>query len=164
MQSNKITVFGKVNTGKTSFVHKLVYNTFNKNHIPTLGVSVDNYTLSVGDPIPLEIWDVSGDWMLAGNVRSYPTNSKVGMIFTTAAEAKNIANDITEYIKYLQSAFIGNSNIIIVFNKVDEEHNPEELKAMMRLYRNLGFYVTTLSVKTGEGMDSLLKHLNYLLF
>lgn len=53
----KIVIVGDTNTGKTTFVHRLLFNEYIHRHIPTVGVEINIEKMKKPYKV---IWDVSG--------------------------------------------------------------------------------------------------------
>ena len=58
----KIILLGDEDTGKTAFLHRLVYNEFSLNKEGSIGVEVGiRYFESMSSTYKVEIWDACGD-------------------------------------------------------------------------------------------------------
>lgn len=68
----KIVVIGDSNVGKTAIIHQFLFNTFSKDHAPTLGVKNQfKYVEVNGNKIKMDIWDTAGDEFQQNNVRNF---------------------------------------------------------------------------------------------
>lgn len=57
----KICLLGDFGVGKTSLVHRYVYNLFNERYLSTIGVKISRKEVDVdGLPVSLLIWDLAG--------------------------------------------------------------------------------------------------------
>ncbi|MFX0066237.1 MAG: ADP-ribosylation factor-like protein, partial [Candidatus Hermodarchaeota archaeon] len=59
MRTSKVVVLGSEAVGKTSLLHRFVYNTFKTSYKATLGVDVLKKTIEDLD-VELSLWDFSG--------------------------------------------------------------------------------------------------------
>ena len=77
----KIVLIGDTNTGKTTFLNKLVGN--NKNAVQTLGVDVTPFDLHFNnDKIRINFWDCAGDQKFRGLGDGYYIGANGAIIFT----------------------------------------------------------------------------------
>ena len=61
MQKRKVVVVGSGTAGKTSFIHRLIYDTFQQNYKATVFDNITHhFTTSAGKTFEVEIWDTSG--------------------------------------------------------------------------------------------------------
>jgi len=92
----KITLLGLPNSGKTTFLKRLIKNTNEieyNDYIPTLGVDVSEFDIN---DIRLNIWDCAGDQRYRGLKSGYHIDTKAAIIFR-----KNNDNSYLEYLNEL---------------------------------------------------------------
>jgi GTPase SAR1 family protein len=78
--SIKVVVMGESGTGKTSFIKRLKYGEFVREHKATLGSEV--HPISDED-VTLDMWDTAGDKKFMGSTVGNYIGADVGIVFAT---------------------------------------------------------------------------------
>ena len=133
MNTYKICIVGPASSGKTTYVHKLLNNTFS-HHEPTLGVEVHPIRVSYdgleaklnreieGTRICFNFWDCSGTY--PGLRDGYYIQAKGGIVMVESIESDIDKHNLHVYIDELRR-IPGNENIkiVIVVSKSIENNN-----------------------------------------
>ncbi|MFX1374612.1 MAG: Rab family GTPase [Promethearchaeota archaeon] len=154
LESNfKVIVCGDPGVGKTSTILRLTDNAFMRTYIPTLGVSVSEKLMKLGDEhVNLILWDIAGQSKFEIMRRHfYIGTDAVILIFdlTSHKSFESVSkwfNDIKHYEKDLVGLIFGNKEDLIEERKVSTE---EALKRAENL--NLEYIET--SAKTGKNIE-----------
>ena len=120
----KITLLGLPNSGKTTFLKRLIKNTNDieyNDYIPTLGVDVSTFDIN---GIRLNIWDCAGDQRYRGLKSGYHIDTKAAIIFRKS-------ND-NSYLEYENELPIGTMcEYITDYNLENPEMLVEEYKQFL---------------------------------
>ena len=154
LESNfKIVVCGDPGVGKTSTVLRLTDNAFMRTYVPTLGVSISERLMEIGDKhVNLILWDIAGQSKFELMRRHfYKGTDAVILIFdlTNPISFENVSNwinDIRKYEKDLIGIIFGNKEDLLDERKVLSE---EALKIAETL--NLEYVET--SALTGKNIE-----------
>lgn len=155
MTARKIMLLGEIGVGKSSIAQRLVFNRFETDYKPTLGVDVYTYDIETGtdvDPVTTTkfiIWDTDGNF----------GESVLSHIYIKEAAAALIVGDIARRTTLVRMVELGNSFMeampgrycSFLINKSDLENAatelPQELiKSPIPMLRT--------SAKTGENVKN----------
>jgi len=160
----KIVVCGDPGVGKTSTILRLTDNAFMRTYVPTLGVSISERLMALGDKhVNLILWDIAGQSKFELMRRHfYKGTDAVILIFdltnrTSFESVSNWFNDIKKYEKDLTGLIFGNKEDLL-----DERKIPtgEALKIAETL--NLEYIET--SALTGKNIEQSFYKLAETLF
>lgn len=154
LESNfKIVVCGDPGVGKTSTVLRLTDNAFMRTYVPTLGVSISERLMEIGDKhVNLILWDIAGQSKFELMRRHfYKGTDAVILIFDLTNRksfegVSNWINDIKKYEKDLIGIIFGNKEDLLDERKITGE---EALKIAETL--NLDYVET--SALTGKNIE-----------
>ncbi|MCB0213341.1 MAG: leucine-rich repeat domain-containing protein [Anaerolineae bacterium] len=150
----KILLVGQSYVGKTSLVRRLVKNDFNPNEAKTEGIDIHNWNVGVnGQDIRLNVWDFGGQEIMHATHQFFLTQRSLYLLVLNARQDEH-DNRIEYWLKIIQS-FGGNSSVIVVINKCDQEklHHVDR-RGLEIKYPHIKNFVFT-SCKTGEGIEHL---------
>lgn len=106
----KLCLVGDNNTGKTTFIHKILLNgEFEEKYVPTLGVNVHSIKI---DNKNVTVWDTASRGKFAGLADGYYIGADAFIIFTRSGDT----NAIEEHLKDI-SRTNSNPRIIVYVNK-----------------------------------------------
>ncbi|MBY8992032.1 MAG: GTP-binding protein [Candidatus Lokiarchaeota archaeon] len=154
LESNfKIVVCGDPGVGKTSTVLRLTDNAFMRTYVPTLGVSISERLMEIGDKhVNLILWDIAGQSKFELMRRHfYKGTDAVILIFDLTNRksfegVSNWINDIKKYEKDLIGIIFGNKEDLLDERQILSE---EALKIAETL--NLDYVET--SALTGKNIE-----------
>lgn len=77
----KIVFLGNQNVGKTSIIHRFIYETFEDNYQATIGIDFMSQKMYVEDKvIILNLWDTAGQERFKSLIPSYIKDSAVAIV------------------------------------------------------------------------------------
>jgi hypothetical protein len=115
----KILVVGDERVGKTSIINRIVGNPFDKNQNTTEGIDIQNYRLE--NEIKVNIWDFAGQ-EITHQTHQFFLSTRSLYLFVIDAQKEDDDSNIFDWLETIKSNS-GNSPIIIVINKIDENNN-----------------------------------------
>lgn len=146
----KIVVIGEANVGKTSLINRLILNKILLTD-STHGIEIRQWkNVQINDEfVRLNVWDFGGQELMHSTHQFFFTNRTIYILVVNARENED-NNKVEEWLKRVES-FGGNSPVIIVGNKIDENDrstSPTEIgyfdinrKTLRDKYENIkGFY------------------------
>ena len=155
MESNfKIVVCGDPGVGKTSTVLRLTDNAFMRTYVPTLGVSISERLMEIGDKhVNLILWDIAGQSKFELMRRHFYKGTDAVIIIFDLTNRKsfqsvsNWVNDLRKYEEDLIGVIFGNKEDLTDERKIT---NIEALNLAQALSLD---YVET-SALTGKNIES----------
>jgi len=152
----KLLVIGQGSVGKTSLIQQILQGTFNKNQSKTQGIFLSKWQVqSNGDkssPIKVNIWDFGGQEIMHATHQFFLTKRSLYILVLDARIGQN-ENRVEYWLRIIQS-FGGNSPIIIVGNKIDQQLLDIDRRGLQSKYPNIKAFVET-SCLDGRGIDEL---------
>jgi small GTP-binding protein len=149
----KVVFVGQVAVGKTSLIAKLTEETFKERENVTEGINIQSWLLNINDQsIKLDLWDFGGQEIYYATHQLFLTRRTLYILVLNSrvSEEENRA----EYWLKMIEAFGGNSPVLIVGNKSDEQPLDINRKALLSKYSNIQA-ILEVSCLTGAGIDSL---------
>lgn len=153
----KVILVGDGATGKTSLVNRLINNRYNSREPQTHGIKINSWVsepTGSEDIIKFNFWDFGGQEIMHATHQFFMSKRSIYILVLNAREEPN-----PEYwLKSIES-YGGNSPILVVINKIDE--NPSfdlNRKFLLEKYPSiLNFY--RISCSTNEGIQEFSKSL-----
>jgi internalin A len=151
----KLLLVGDGGSGKTSLVRRVMQEPFNENEPQTHGIYINPWGINRGEMnIIVHIWDFGGQEIMHATHQFFLSKRSIYILVLDGRK-----DEKTEYwLKHIQS-FGGDSPVIVVINKIDENPCFEvNRKFLQEKYRNIkGFY--RVSCKTAEGINNFVQAL-----
>ena len=151
----KVLLVGDGGAGKTSLVKRLIGDKFNSNEPETHGINIRNWgTEANGKKVKLNIWDFGGQEIMHATHQFFLSKRSLYILVLDGRR-----DEKTEYwLKHIES-FGGDSPILIVINKIDQNSAFEvNRKTLLDKYEGIkGFY--RVSCATGEGINTFVEGL-----
>ena len=121
--SYKVLIIGDPGIGKTSLIHRYIYNEFKENNESTIGLDFQEKTVQVSpkDKIILIIWDTAGSEKFHSIAQNFFTNCD-GIILCFDTTDKKTFENLESWINYI------NEYIEIKDNYIDSNHNNNKKK------------------------------------
>ncbi len=144
----KVIFLGEGASGKTSLMKRFCGQGFDKNEPQTHGINIKNRDSGVH----LKLWDFGGQDIMHHTHQFFLTPKSVYVLVLNARE-----KSAAEYWLRMIEVFGGDSPIIVVMNKIDE--NPaaqENMKVLTEKYPAIKGYVR-LSCQTDDGLEEFHK-------
>ncbi|MEH2070231.1 MAG: leucine-rich repeat domain-containing protein [Nostoc sp.] len=155
----KLLLVGQGSVGKTSLVNRLIHNTFNPNQSKTDGLGVTNWPIHVNSKdVRLNVWDFGGQEVYHATHQFFLTKRSLYLLVCNCRTSEE-ENRLEYWLKLIET-FGGQSPVIIVGNKKDEESLDINTKALREKYPNIKAIIET-SCENNEGIDELRKAITH---
>ncbi|WP_413199639.1 COR domain-containing protein [Nostoc piscinale] len=149
----KILLVGQGSVGKTSVIERLIRNKYDKNQPQTDGLNVQTWNVSVNSKdIRLNVWDFGGQEIYHATHQFFLTKRSLYLLVCNCRTSEE-ENRIEYWLKLIES-FGGQSPVIIVGNKRDEQPLDINRKALREKYPNIQAIIET-SCQDNIGIDEL---------
>ena len=145
----KLLVVGQGSVGKTSLVNRLLYNQFNSQENKTEGINIQ--TWQVGDT-QLNVWDFGGQEIMHATHQFFLTKRSLYLLVLDT-RLREEENRLEYWLKIIQS-FGGDSPVIVVGNKVDQQPLDLDKRGLQIKYSTIKVFVET-SCQSGQGINDL---------
>lgn len=150
----KVIVLGEGAAGKTSLVNYLEGKKFNKLQSQTHGINIAQCGQEFG--VTMKIWDFGGQDIMHHTHQLFLTQNSLYVLVLNAREK----SDTEKWLKLIK-VFGGDSPIIIVTNKIDENPSEHEnIKFLNTKYPNIKNRYVRISCESGEGLGDFKGLLN----
>ena len=147
----KMLLVGQGSVGKTSLVKRLIEDKFDRDEKKTEGINICDW--SIGD-IKLNIWDFGGQEIMHATHQFFLTKRSLYLLVLNARQDE-YDNRIEYWLKLIES-FSGDSPVIVVVNKCDDEKLPDFAEqALQSKYKIIKSFVYT-SAESGKGRQELI--------
>ncbi|MBD2455374.1 leucine-rich repeat protein [Nostoc sp. FACHB-87] len=149
----KILLVGQGSVGKTSLIERLIRNQYDKNQPQTDGLNVQTWNVQVNSKdIRLNVWDFGGQEIYHATHQFFLTKRSLYLLVCNCRTSEE-ENRIEYWLKLIES-FGGQSPVIIVGNKRDEQPLDINRKALREKYPNIQAIIET-SCQDNIGIDEL---------
>ena len=142
----KLVIIGDTNTGKTTWVKRLITGHFDTKHLPTVGVEVQ--PVRINDKIVINTWDCAGKENLSGIKECYYLDSDGAIIFVDGSNP-----NISKWIDLYKSV-CPNKPYVVVASKSDIINNNKKY-----IRNNKEEDIISISIKTADNIIEPLKRL-----
>ncbi len=152
----KVLLVGDGEAGKTSLVKRIKGKEFDKNEPQTHGINIDSWMVkNENNKIKSHLWDFGGQEIMHATHHFFLSKRSLYILVLDARKEE----DKTEYWLKLIESFGGNSPVLVVINKIDENPGFEvNRKFLLEKYKNIkGFH--RVSCKTGEDIKTFIRAL-----
>ncbi|MEH2307470.1 leucine-rich repeat domain-containing protein, partial [Nostoc sp.] len=149
----KLLLIGQGSVGKTSLIERLIRNKYDKNQSQTDGLNVETWNVPVNSKdIRLNVWDFGGQEIYHATHQFFLTKRSLYLLVCNCRTSEE-ENRIEYWLKLIES-FGGQSPVIIVGNKKDEQPLDINRKALREKYPNIQAIIET-SCQDNIGIDEL---------
>ncbi|MGF1936699.1 MAG: COR domain-containing protein [Nostoc sp. ChiQUE02] len=149
----KLLLIGQGSVGKTSLIKRLISNEYDKNQSQTDGLNVETWNVQVNSKdIRLNVWDFGGQEIYHATHQFFLTKRSLYLLVCNCRTSEE-ENRIEYWLKLIES-FGGQSPVIIVGNKKDEQPLDINRKALREKYSNIQAIIET-SCQDNIGIDEL---------
>jgi small GTP-binding protein len=143
----KVILLGEGAAGKTSLMNYLQGKPYNKEEPQTHGINLKDCIEQAG--VTMKVWDFGGQDIMHHTHQFFLTQKSVYVLVLNAREN----TDVEKWLKLIQ-VFGGDSPIIIVTNKIDENPSDHEnIKYLNTKYPNLKNRYVRISCAKGIGLN-----------
>lgn len=117
----KIVFLGNQNVGKTSLIHRFIYETFDDNYQATIGIDFMSQKMYVEDKIIiLNLWDTAGQERFKSLIPSYIKDSAVAIVCYDVTNRESFQS-VNKWIEDAKAIREDDVLLILVGNKADME-------------------------------------------
>jgi internalin A len=149
----KVLVVGQSAVGKTSLVKGLVKEQFDRHENKTEGINIEPWHLEVdGKQVKLNVWDFGGQEIMHATHQFFLTKRSLYLLVIDARQDED-ENRLEYWLKIIQS-FGGDSPVVVVGNKIDQQPLDLDRRGLAAKYKNIRGFVET-SCLDGRGLDEL---------
>jgi len=149
----KMLLVGQGSVGKTSLVKRLLWDKFDPHEEKTEGIEIEEWQVMVDDQeIKLNVWDFGGQEIMHATHQFFLTKRSLYLLVLDARLGDE-ENRIEYWLNIIKS-FGGDSPVIIVGNKIDEQPLDVDRRGLMAKYRSIR-EIVEVSCKEGKGIDEL---------
>ncbi|MFN6480808.1 COR domain-containing protein, partial [Nostoc sp. DedQUE07] len=149
----KLLLIGQGSVGKTSLIERLIRDKYDKNQPQTDGLNVETWKVRVNSKdIRLNVWDFGGQEIYHATHQFFLTKRSLYLLVCNCRTSEE-ENRIEYWLKLIES-FGGQSPVIIVGNKKDEQLLDINRKALREKYPNIQAIIET-SCQDNIGIDEL---------
>jgi internalin A len=151
----KLILVGRGGVGKTCVVNRLVRDRFDSNEKKSDGIRITrwNVRLSATDEVRLHIWDFGGQEIMHSTHQVFLSQRSLYLLVLTGREGGEDAD--AEYWLQLIESFGGESPVIVVLNKIKEQHFDLNRRALQQRYPSIRDFVATDCGHEKAGLDKL---------
>ena len=156
LREAKVLVVGEAEVGKTSLIKQLLGQEFDPKERKTHEIGRHPLTLTCGDKgtINLRVWDFGGQDIMHATHQFFLTRRSVYLLVLNSRHNENQSR-IDYWLRLIES-FGGDSPVIVVCNKSDEEIMNLPWKAYLEKFPRIRHYVKRVSCSDGDGMKEVL--------
>ncbi|NJO50334.1 MAG: GTP-binding protein, partial [Leptolyngbyaceae cyanobacterium RM2_2_4] len=149
----KLLLVGQGSVGKTSLIKRLIDNQFDRHQPQTDGLNVRTWNVHVNSKdVRLNVWDFGGQEIYHATHQFFLTKRSLYLLVCNCRTSED-ENRIEYWLKLIES-FGGESPVIIIGNKNDEQPLDINRKALREKYPNIKAILET-SCQTSDGIDDL---------
>ena len=152
----RVVMIGNSSVGKTSILHRLIFDKFHEQNNQTVGAAFSMHTINVdGEKVSLQIWDTAGQERYKSIGPIYYRNSGAAVIVYDQTEEVSFTC-IPNWVAAFQEAALPEGRVYIVGNKKDKLESisvPEETAIDFCKEKKYKFY--SVSALTGEGIQQI---------
>lgn len=149
----KLLLVGQGNVGKTSLVRRLVESGFDPQENKTEGIDIRRWKIVTNQQtIQLNVWDFGGQEIMHATHQFFLTKRSLYLLVLDARLDED-ENRVEYWLRMIQS-FGGDSPVIVVGNKIDQQPLDLDKRGLRAKYPQIAEVVET-SCETGDGIDKL---------
>lgn len=149
----KLLLVGQGSVGKTSLIKRLIENRFNPTEDKTEGINITKWPITIhNQQIRLNVWDFGGQEIMHATHQFFLTKRSLYLLVLDARLGEE-ENRLEYWLKMIGS-FGGESPVIVVGNKIDQQPLDLDKRGLMLKYPQIRAIVET-SCLDGRGLDEL---------
>ena len=154
----KLILVGFGFVGKTSLINRLIYQTFDPNCHKTQGIQITQWPIQLQDKdsnledITLHVWDFGGQEIMHSTHQFFLTERSLYVLVLNGRQGHEDSD--AEYWLELIQSFGGNSPVLVVLNKIQEQPFDVNRRALLEKYPNIKGFIRT-DCKADIGIDHL---------
>lgn len=157
----KMLVVGQGGVGKTSLIRRLTGEVFVPDEKETKGIQIRPFGSVVGNRgININIWDFGGQEIMHATQQFFFTDRSLYLLVIDSRQGDQESR--LEYWLKLIASFGGQSPVIVVCNRADENRIELDWTGLSHKYPTIRHFVRAASARIGEGIDELLQEIRQL--
>jgi internalin A len=151
----KLILVGFGGVGKTSLVNRLVNDAFNPQETKTEGINITDWPMHLreGEDVRLHVWDFGGQEIMHATHQFFLTQRSLYLLVLKGREGHEDAD--AEYWLNLINSFAADSPVIVVLNKIREQHFTLNRQELQRNFPNVRDFIETDCAEPTTGIDVL---------
>ena len=150
----KMLIVGQGGVGKTSLVKRLMDDEYDPRENKTEGIDIKELrVVCEGTDIRLNVWDFGGQEIMHATHQFFLTKRSLYVLVLDARQGEQESR-IEYWLKLIQS-FGGDSPVIVVCNKSDQQEMDLDWAGLQNKYPSIKGFSRKVSCQTGEGMFEL---------
>ncbi|CBZ31193.1 small GTP binding protein rab6-like protein [Leishmania donovani] len=158
MQKHKLVLLGDQSVGKTSIITRFMYDTFDQQYQPTIGIDFFSKTVHLEDDrdVRLHLWDTAGQERFHSLIPSYIRNSAATVVVYDITSRPTFFSAF-KWIDEVRSESGDDVVIMLVGNKVDQASERREVSAEEAMKKAFECNVLFMEVSAKHGTN--IKHM-----
>ena len=149
----KMLVLGQGSVGKTSLIKQLLHRCFDPQENKTEGIQIQHWPVPIDDrEVQLNVWDFGGQEIMHATHQFFLSQRSLYLLVLDN-RLEEAENRLEYWLKIVQS-FGGESPIIVVGNKADQQALDLDRRGLQLKYPRIKAFVQT-SCQTGAGIEAL---------
>ena len=138
----KMLIVGQGGVGKTSLVKRLIDSKYNPLESKTEGIDIRRWHIEVaGNQIRMNIWDFGGQEIMHATHQFFLTKRSLYVLVLDGRQGEQESR-IEYWLKLIQS-FGGDSPIIVVINKIDQQRLDIDRRGLQGKYETIKAFIET---------------------
>lgn len=156
----KIVFLGNQSVGKTSIIHRFIYDSFDDNYQATIGIDFMSQKMYVEDKtIILNLWDTAGQERFKSLIPSYIKDSAVAIVCYDVT-SRDSFQSVEKWIEDARALRDDDVLLVLVGNKADMDSGRQVSTEQGREYaEKIGVMFFETSAKQGHNIKSLFNDL-----
>ena len=156
----KIVFLGDQSVGKTSIIHRFIYDSFDENYQATIGIDFMSQKMYVEDKIIiLNLWDTAGQERFKSLIPSYIKDSAVAIVVYDITNRQSFQS-VDKWIEDAKNLRDDDVLLILAGNKSDmNEHRQVSTEEGMEYAKKRGIMFFETSARTGSNIKYLFNEL-----
>lgn len=159
--TKKICLLGDPAVGKTSLIHRYVYDVFDDKYLSTIGAKITKKTLTIDKTeesinLTMLVWDIAGQKVF-GNVHQTYYRGAEGALLVTDITRKETFENAAGWVSEL-FRIAGRIPVIMLINKFDlKDHAAVNQEYVNKIAGRLGVPYLFTSAKSGLNVETAFK-------
>jgi small GTP-binding protein len=159
--TSKVVLIGSSGTGKSSILHRLIYNSFETNKGMTVAAAVRHHVVNVNNKsVKLNIWDTAGQETFRSLCKIYFRDCQIAVVVFDITNRESF-NDVNFWLNELVHVSGENHVRMLIGNKKDlaanREVSEEEAGALSDSWHCLGY--REVSAANGTGVVEIFEEM-----
>ena len=161
----KLLFLGDIKVGKTYIINRFIYDSFNTNYEPTLGIDFYSKTLRLEDKtVKLQIWEIGGQEKLRSLIPNYIRDSSMVVVVFDVTNKQSFYN-CDKWVETIRCDRGSEVVIVILGNQIDEaEERVVSVDEAVAKAASLEVMYFETSANTGENIELFFNQVDTILY